>query len=351
MSDWRVRDLAGEARRNLSPRHLIQGAIAVALLATLGAATAQSATDAIAQESAARANGSLVWVATPSVDDTLPADRCDSLTHLVGVQAAGGPLAYVDRDYAVLDGARPLPSIAVTPRALAVWGQPVVTGVWAGADLVATGRTRSGATLTAGPDAVVSISGVLDQHLPVSFLRSHVVTIAPALGQVTECWLAMDPGNVAHGPDLLRAAFADEGVRTAPFSTLPHGVASGPQRWASFVGRMPWLQTAAGLTLVAGLVAWTRRAETAVYRTFGATPTDLWLLHLVEQICVLILALGSAVTVTLLTSWAWWGPLPGDVVLAILRALAAAVLVGAPAGALCGVAAARGGIAAQLKDR
>lgn len=301
---WRPRALAREAWENLGPRQVVHGALSVLVVTGIGLLYASSATSALAQEADRRAAGSLVVQAIADPETSLSGHTCDRLNASDGVAAAGGIAAQRPVAPIAFPGGPPVPVEALTPRAIAVWAPGTWAGVAVGSDLLDTGAIAVGSTLTSLDGARVPVADVLPSGVPLTRLRSAVLIPVPPNTELSECWLRMAPGHLDDGLRLAEYAFADAQVRIIPFAEMPPDLLTPSQQWHSFARGQPWLAGSAILAAVSALLAWTRRAEFAVYRAFGTTRWVIAMMSLMESALVLVPALLLSCLLTVFGAWA-----------------------------------------------
>jgi hypothetical protein len=313
-----------------------------------------AAQQALHQEADRRAAGSLIWIATP-VDPALPLDgrTCTNLGSWPGVVAAGGVASRTSEPIYAYPGSRTqVPVAALTPGALRVFVPEAPAGTVAlGGDLIALGTAAPGQWLYGSQDQPVLRPTLLVSSSPLGLINSTVITTTLADTDISTCWIRMEPGAVSSGNDVLSFAFPSDEAFVTPFLENPTGVLTPSQQWRAAIGAHPWLIGAAVIAASAILLAWTRRAETAVYRTFGTTRTALTAMTAVELATTLIPSLAAAVLGASVLAAARWGAVPKEVVLLALAQGAAATITGLAIAAGVSGLLARGDITQALRDR
>jgi len=348
---WTVRGLVGEARRNWTPLHTLQALVSTALLTVLGFSTAFVAIDVLEQDTARRAAGAEVWIARPALTESLPSAQCDALSQLRGVEAAGGVIVSQEGDFHVFESAPPLPTLRVSPHTLEVWGISEHSGLHVGSELAELGQVRSGSTLMAGSAGTAVVRSRLDPALPVAALRSSLVLVVPPVGDVHECWLRMEPGADSWGEHVLRSGFRDAAVRVTSFLSVPEGFLGAAERWRAHTDLRTWALAGTTIALVAGVLTWSRRHELGVYRLFGASRSDIALLHAAEHLAVLLPATSFALSASLIVAAARHGTLAPDLTWTVARSVLAGALSGWAGGTAMTLLTSGGNVSVQLKDR
>lgn len=351
---WRSAELTREAWANSGPRQLILAILTAFVLTAVAILTGYQAIQTISQESSRREAGSLVWTAIADDDSALSAAACEALGVNRGVSAAGGIFGIRPPDLTAFSGGPPVPTVFVTPHAPRVWTPDTALGhVVAGPDVIQTHAVGVGTTLvTRDPNTKVLVDAQAPDTLAHAGLRSRVAIPQAPQGLLTECWLRMEPGVVALGEDLLRFTFADAELTVAPHLRPSAEILSPAQQWQAFAATHVGIAGGILIGLVGTLLAWTRRAELAVYRTFGTNRGELALMLLVETVIVLIpAALTTAITALLVLGVMADGAIPREVLAAVgavVGAATAATVAIAPLGALI---ATQGRVFDHLKDR
>ncbi|WP_341360909.1 hypothetical protein V5H98_07380 [Georgenia sp. M64] len=351
---WHLRELAHEAWANQGPRQLILALIALGTLAGIAILTGLQAIRAIDQESARREGGSLVWMAIADEDAALDSVVCDDLNDGRGVAAAGGVFAAMPPTLTAFSGGPPVPTAYVTPRATTVWTPHDLSGqVVLGRDLAKTRSVGVGSALrTADGASTVIVDAQTTGAVAHAGARSRVLIPRAPGGLLTECWVRMEPGAINSGENLLRFAFAGEHADIVPFTPAISGVLSPSQQWRAFAATYPWVAGGVVLGLVGVLLAWSRRSELAVYRTFGTTRAEVALMLWIEAAIAMVPAAFLAATAAMLyLSAIEGGPVLREVLVVLARTIGAAAAIALaliPPGA---VVAMRGRLVDQLKDR
>lgn len=351
---WRPEELIGEARRNVGPAHIAFGFLATLILVGVMGYCLVAAQQALQQEADRRAAGSLIWIAT-AIDEGLPLDgaACTDLGSWPGVVAAGGVASRAGEPVYAYPGSRTtVPVTALTPGALRVFVPDAPAGaVTLGGDLFALGAAAPDQWLYDSQGQPVLRPTLLVSSSPLGLISSTVTTTTLAETEVSACWVRMQPGAVSSGADVLGFAFPSSEAFVTPFLENPTGVLTPAQQWRAAIGANPWLIGAAVLAASAILLAWTRRAETAVYRTFGTTRTAITAMTAVELAITLVPSLAAAAIGVSLLAAARWGAVSTDaVLLALAQGFAASVTGLAIAAAASGLLA-RGDITQALRDR
>lgn len=350
---WRLRELAREATSWSGPRQVLLVAFVIVVLTGVGLVTSLFAHRSLDQEAERRDAGGLVWEALGPEGAPLDAGACDGLMRADGVSAAGGVLVGEQRGFVLFEGGRPLPTVQVTPGTVQAWSdQPVPTGILLGADLQALELVEVGSPLLDPAGALrTTVAGRVPSAVPASVLRSSLVVRSAAIGQVTTCWARMDPGAFEMGSDVMGAAFAGSGALIRPYLRTDFGP-SPAQRWREYTGLAPWAGGGLVISLAAAFVAWGRRSELAIYRTFGMSRIQTWLLLAIESISLLMIGTSASFVLTIAgTALLRGDTLGGDVVGVAGGQVLAAALAATAIAPGCSILLLRGGVVDQLKDR
>ncbi|MBZ2199711.1 FtsX-like permease family protein [Occultella gossypii] len=351
---WRPDQLLGEARRNLGPAHLGLGILLTAVLTGVLGYTVIAAQQALQQEQDRHAAGSHVWIATP-VEAERPLDgaACTNLGGWPGVAATGGVAASANEPvYAFAGGRSPVPLVGLTPGALQVFAPAAPAGtVTLGADLYALGSAApnqwlldSGGNRALRPTIVITSA-------PVGLLTSSVTTTVLADTPISACWIRMQPGAVQSGADVLGFAYPSDRAFIAPFLGDAAGVLTPLQQWRAAMSVQPWALGAAIIALAVLLLTWTRRAEIAVYRTFGTSRASVAAIIAGELAMIAIPAAAAAILLLAITTAARWGELPNQVLAIALTQAVAATVTGLAVSTAAALLFTRGDITQALRDR
>ena len=353
MGGWQPRRLALEALANLTAAPVRLCVLAGIIAGLTGAIVWLELTAidrALDREAAFTVAGGYIGIAAS--ENGLDAGFCARLSQHDAVIASGGystgglvasatsprvtfqRLHATDRLTTVWD-----PSYRLTPGSYAV-------GQAAAAELGV--RTGSWLQLLGSTGAPVS---VFDPGERNSFASRAIVAPVPPVGNVSECWVEFAPSHVDAGLNWLRAEFAATDVVVRRAADRGAFADDPAELIASRVTRWSWLPAAIIAVAVVALLAWARRADVAVYRSFGVPRSGVLLMLQVEAIVIT----GSGLLIG--TIWAIGlramadGPLAMDQWILGVRTGAAFALTMMAIGPLAAVLASAGSPAQLLKER
>lgn len=297
VDNWRMRELAGEAWRNLGLRHLFWGLALVLVCVGLTLAHAQVATRTLRlQAQANQRGGQVVTIAIPSDASPFPAALCEGLTRFDSVRAAGALIADPAPELYAYPGGPPVPVVRVTSGLVRVFAPGLTPGLTrVGVDLAALGRSGVGTWLL---DAQGRPQVHVDANLPdvpLSSLRSNVVIQVAPQGTARNCWMRLRPGAQQHAASLIRTQFVGYKVNWEQFYTPEQRPV---ETWESFAGLRLWWLGGAAVGLIAGVLTWTRNKESVVYLTFGTSRWMVAVLYGCEYLMVTTLAAPAGLLLT-----------------------------------------------------
>jgi hypothetical protein len=296
----RVMEITREAIRNVGPRHWIIGGAGAVTIAVLVYTTAMSAWGALEAEQARRDAGGLVVVVEAAGDADISVMTCEGINGLDGVGAAGGIYGMSNPEYTIVPQLGTVPTLAVTRHALEVWDASV------GAAMVVTGEDVSNLhgivsgtrmrVVDGATGATRTVDAVLRSGVPIEILRSRISVVTFTDARLHTCWVRAKPGLESTVESMTRATLAGTSVVVTRFHPDPLGAPTPLTLWEGYTGALPWLTAGGAMALVIFGVAWSRRAEYAVYRTFGASRSDIALMVAIEVVDVLLPAAALGAT-------------------------------------------------------
>lgn len=357
---WKLRSLVREGLRNLGPRHLAVGLIAAGLIGSGGSLTAAQAASAVAQEQAIiQAGGTVWWIQSDASGEAIPARVCASLRTSGGVVGAGAVGESPDL-WRVVGLDSPVSVDLGTVGLWGAWGRQDLEGrIVVGSDVAELGQVGVGTVLT-NSRGEVTVDARTDMRVRPSRLRANVIIPNAGDFALSECWVRMEPAAFQSGRDLVVSAFAGYPVKIQAFANQVPAVLSPAQQWNRFASLSLWLYTGLLSGATVWLLAWTRRTELAVYRTFGTTRAELLVLIGTEAMLTLAPATAMALAVLVWTAsvndqfltMAAADPVAlADTLLVGVRAIAAGSLVGWIVGTVAAFTTTGMRIAEDLKDR
>lgn len=183
------------------------------------------------------------------------------------------------------------------------------------------------------------------------FAARAFIDLVPPMGQIDQCWVEFYPEFFEAGLVGLPAAFAPEeaearrAVDRGEFSVDPAEVFAGRlDRWG-------WLPVGFVASAMIALMALFRRSESAVYRAFGLSRLGLLIMHQVETMALVAVALILA-SVWAGMAYAVAAGVPDlDQVVVALRTSGKAAALILIIGPMAGAWAAGGSPASLLKER
>jgi hypothetical protein len=250
-------------------------------------------------------------------------------------------------------GGRALPLVGLTAGAVQVFSPGAPVGVpTIGAELAVLGEVGAGSWLVDDEGRRVVQVGALVRDAPVGAIGSTVTVPVLPDAPLAQCWVRMDPAAVDQGHDVLLGAFPSGSVTVSPFLLDQPGQVTPLEQWQRTVAVQPWALAGGVIAVTAGLVLWSRRAELAVYRTFGTPRSALLALVTLEHALVLAPALAAGTLLGALgfAAAARTGA-PGPLVATALAQAGAAGLVGLVGALLPALLVTRGPLTETLRDR
>jgi len=357
---WRLRDLIVDGFRNVtgSPiRSVLLGVAAAGIVGALVVAELSTTDDLLAFRDEFVAAGGNVVVA--SNEQGLPAGRCAALQANPGIVATAavalGEPVEVDHAPGTL-----FQTGAITTGGLALFAPDAPATVAHIADRWIVGTAAAdelglteGMWLTIG-DATRKVGAVIDTETRNPQIARWILTIIPAAGTATQCWVEYEPGAATGRAEYLETVFADtgDGLITRPWIRLDEFARDPITELASRPQAGAWLPAGLLLAVIAWLATWFRRSHIGLYRAVGTTPTQLLILGAIETVTPLVV--GAAAGFAWATaSWvaAHTGYPTTDQLTIALRTTASVVLLTAATAPLLWPITARQSIAQQLKDR
>lgn len=346
---WRWRELVVEAHRNLGPRHLIHGLLLTLLVGAVAFAHASAFAGALDQQRRLEAAGATVWVARQADGRALPGPACDALGANEAVRAAGGVRRGLPDEVTLASTGQHLSTLWATPGALSVWNASP-TGIALGRGYAATGAVWVGSPVVSSLTGTTSpVTEFLPRGVP-DILNSNLVVVQAATFDVDECWVRMDPARMSAGSDLIYYAFAGTKARVEPALPTSSAVSSPQAQWESFRILRLWLTAGVAGGLAAGLLAWTRRSEIAVYRTFGTRAFALHVILGIESFIVHVAGWATGTSLSLLAATIAVNT-PGTAAEIILRAGSATALIAFGISIILVLPLGRGDLLFSLKNR
>lgn len=350
---WKFKEILSEAVRNLGPNQIGTGIVATIVLLAFGALTVMQAQAAVVQTVERQEAGGQVWTAFANADAPLSGAKCEALNQSRGVLAAGGIVIDESLNISTEYGIR-IPLTVMTPHALWVWDSSVpLNAVIVGSDLEKIGYVSVGTEIVDEEGNIAQVSARTSRVVRSDVFTSKLSIPTFADQDIHQCWIKMEASSNALGGDLLSYTFGQiDGVQIAPFLPETEGIASPSQQWHAFVDVSPWAMVALTIALALTFGMWNRRAELAIYRTFGTSRAALAVLTALESIGVLV----PAVSVSLLFLLAGFGgiggqPVGSDIVQVLVYSLIAAACGGLALSIPLGLVVTAGSITTQLKDR
>lgn len=298
MSDWRLRELTGEALRNLLsawPRTMVTAVLVGGLVAALTWSELTTSTSILRFHRDWVAAGAHVVVA--SHDEGLPVGRCTALASRSDV-ASSGALAQGEPVQTDLAPGTQFQTGLITPGIVSIWDPSIRSPATALRDAVGVGADAaeelglaSGMYLAARPGGTVSVMAVDTDRRSPQRGRWLLLPMAPAQS-AEECWVEFVPGAAPFGRELLEHVFADAGsellvrqwLSQDEFARDPVAELEGrPQAGA-------WAVAGGALAVLVWLTLWFRRSEMSLYRVLGSTRTALWCLVQTEVLVIVTLS-------------------------------------------------------------
>lgn len=350
---WRPTALLNEARANIGPRHLVLFVAFAVILAALGTLIGDQGQRAVDQEIASREAGALVWVVRANEHEALSVADCLNLASQDGVASTGGALVRQPAHELLAVPGLSVPTMLIVPGSLEVWTLGAPVGPAVGSDLESLGLATVGTVLV--DPATRDASEIMQRvppSVPVDRLRARVILPAAPVEPLSECWVRFDPSTASSGRDLLAHVFAGEDASISRHLVPPSELDGPTEQWRSATALQPWLVAGLLCAITGALLAFGRRQELAVYRTFGTSRSQIATIVSVETVIVLIPATLVATVASLLLAGALnRGTLMPGVTIAMAQQVAAAslVLLSLTPAATCLVIG--GDLTAQLKDR
>ena len=358
---WRLRELSGEALRNLAASPARTLALVTGLAIVFGALAMLELRDARAARSLQRQlteAGAYVAVATIPPGGGDAAARCEALRTLPGVVAAGGASTPSLTVVQSKPGS-PVQQMRVTPGVFRAWdpawrtpltldGHPAVV---IGDVLAAEAGLRQGAVIAVSGAA--RVAAILRSSRHPQIARRVLVPEPAGVTAISECWVEFSPSAYAAGTKSLAALLV---AGDAVPAVRAHVAAGQFQRdpasqWATRPQRTGWPAVSVVAAGALALTAWFRRAELGLYLALGTRRVAVFHLLAVESAVLLAaaLALGSAYAIAL--DAALHASLPTGSVGPALRTTALASALAMALAPLLGILTVRGSIADLLKDR
>jgi hypothetical protein len=358
---WRISTLGQEAIRNTTGSLtrtvvtiLITGAV------TAGLAWTEYVTTDSLLDFQARYTAQGGYVVVASNPDGLDTGRCERLGTRPDVLAAGSIRPGTALETNLAPGTL-FQTAAATPGLFGVWlpqetpthadlSQGLVIGAAAADELgLDTGRHLQ---IEGQPSRPIGVVADTEDRAPESM--RWLISVIPATGTTTTCWVEYTPTAYQAGLEMTWAVFSDSGPqlsvnqyrRLDEFSIDPlQALAARPQRQA-------WTIIGATLAALTWIGAWFRRSELGLYRAIGTTTPELATITWIET----ILTIGTGTTAGL--AWATalrtatnHTPLTPDQLTITTRNLTSALLLALLLAPLATLLLGRGDIATQLKDR
>jgi hypothetical protein len=298
----------------------------------------------------AAAGGNVAVLSGPSGVD---AARCDALRWDPHVLAAGG-FRNGGQASAVNAPGDFFNRMEVTGGLVRVWDPNTRidprSQIWVGEAAAAELGVTDGGWLSLAGDRAVRVTTV-DPAARNQFAARAILEPVPPRGTLAECWVELEPAVFSAALDWLPAALAADEATARPaisrgeFDVDPLAMLAGrPQRWA-------WLLVGLAASAIVGLVALSRRPDTAVYRAFGLMRSGLFVMLQVETIT---LVLGSYMVGALwaVTLYSVMEGLPSlDQLWLALRSAGMAAALICAVGPAASLAAGLGSPAQLLKER
>jgi hypothetical protein len=361
MNAWRGRGLVREAALNLRAawvRTLLLVAVLAAATGALGFLELRQAAEARDFQESYAAAGAYVAIAT-SQGVPLDAGRCAALNVVPGVVAAGGVRAGGTLSFTSAPGVL-FQSADVSGRVVAVWAPgaavpPPGSGAsaLAGIALAEELGVLAGSFLQVEGREVAAVRAVIDAEPRNPRVQRWLLSETPPTGPVDECWVEFERSRFEAGIAALPAWFAtgnDDPVvrpylRADEFTRdVGEEFRARPQQWG-------WAAMALLAGVVSLLVAWFRRAELGLYLAVGTSRLQLLTMLACESAATVsagfVAGLGGAFYAHAITGAA----IPMDHAFIALATTGAGAVLAFVVAPIASLAAARGNVAAMLKER
>jgi hypothetical protein len=233
----------------------------------------------------------------------VPAARCDQLTAVDGVEAAGGVMSS-ERVVLEQDRSQGLTAVEATPGYLnVVWPTVQGTDAVAGAGTAEHFGLVPGARITLDRPRAGRLNVAVGEVAPASTREpardNAVIVPATAQGLVPNCYVIAAPGAYDSVGALLTGHFSPTQVVVGPFTAQVRQVVDPDERLDRRSSRTLPLAAAGALVVLHGIVALMVRGEAAIYRLSGITWAGSATMCLVRWVAMVLLpaAMGTGVAV------------------------------------------------------
>ena len=358
---WRTGPLLREAALNLQSgaiRLAVAGITVFAVLLSLALLELRDANDILGFEQDYADAGGYVAVVRDSQQLVLDSSRCEALSRLSSVVAAGslGEPGLVT--FATAPGVL-FPRVSATRGAFDVWapGQPIRVapdgGLIAGAALAGELGIATGSFAQPSGEAPLPVLAVVDTASRNPQIARWAFSLQPPLGGAKECWVEFNREAYEAGLSMLpawfasgdRSAVANPYHRTDEFARNPEAeFAVRPQRWG-------WLIASAVMVAMAWLMTWFRRAELGLYLALGTPRAGVVFLLAAESWLLVGPAAAAAFLYALALCSAFHWDAGVDATFLAVRTMGSAALLALFLMPLAPLVLVRGTIADLLKDR
>ncbi len=358
---WRPQAILREARLNLASgwlRTLLLGLVVAAATMALAYLELRDADGLARFARDFRLGGGYVAVVSGQ-GESLDAGRCAALNDRPDIVAAGGVRQLGTVSFAQAPGVL-FQSAEYSGRALAVWAPGAASPAPAAGETALVGvalakevGVREGSYLVPEGGGPVRVAGTIDAERRNPRLQRWLLSAGAPAGPVEECWVEFERDAYAPGIASIGAWFAagDREPVVRPYvrrdefmRDIGAEFRSRPQRWG-------WLAAGGLVALVFLLVSWFRRADFALYLALGTTRVQLLVLLAIEATLIVVPAAVIGVAGAVLAR-TWQGDaLPYDHLRLAASAAVAGALLALALAPVVSLLAARGNVAAMLKER